>query len=277
MPFLPPTFLDLCSSAFSITYLDRLARASAFDGLKVFKRILQVCRWYAGAVEAAALADLQQVALVAHAARTLPPAGRALLTAHIQDQSASGASTHRAAPSPSSSSPGSSWPPLIKREFAVKLNNLQETTAQTEIVARKIARYLQLAEDPLRATRKTPRNSKDAPHGQPTAATTDSALHGPIRSNSPEPGAIGQGRSRVRGAGSRASGEITGRASMEQLAVAAEMGRASASLQSELSFMSSALLPTSAAGSVSEADLPVSTPTVLSFVSVYNRSTCSNV
>lgn len=42
-------------------------------------------RWYAAAVEAAALDDLRPVALAAHSAGTLPPAGRALLSAHFDD------------------------------------------------------------------------------------------------------------------------------------------------------------------------------------------------
>ena len=93
-------------------------------------------------MEGAALADLQQVALAAHAARTLPPAGIALLTAHIEDDSGFALSTEDATkPSPNAGSP---WPPLIKREFAVKLNNLQEASSRTEAVARKVAEYLSL-------------------------------------------------------------------------------------------------------------------------------------
>lgn len=223
-------------------------------------------------MEASALADLQQVALAAHAAHTLPPAGRALLTAHLEEESGFGTGADEAStPSPQtrhkpspSWSVGSPWPPLIKREFSVKLNNLQEASLRTEAVAYKLAQYLSLSDDPLRAAcalqaerAKHDRASTSTSPERPT--TNGGALNEPIKSMSPEVGAAGK-RSRVMRAGSRKGTEIEGvamRGSMEQLAVAAEM-KASASLNSELSFMSDGFARTPGeSGAASEAGLPV--------------------
>ena len=200
------------------------------------------CRWYAGAVEAAALADLQQVALAAHAARTLPPAGLALLTAHIEEDSGFGGGTEEAAKAPPARDAGSPWPPLIKREFAVKLNNLQEASSRTEALARKVAQHLSLSEDPLLAAHATvPLRAQTEQQPQQSCDAIGAVLQDPIKSASPDlRRPANKGRGRVSRSASRAGsevGRVSTRVSMEQLAVAAEM-RASASLHTELSFMS---------------------------------------
>jgi hypothetical protein len=195
-------------------------------------------RWYAGAVEARALADLQDVAVAANAAGTLPPSGRALLTVQLDEDSGlldkreGGPSSPAMKSSNESSNNRASWPTLIKREFAVKLNNLQETSVRTEALARKLAQYLMWAEDPLR---------EDRAHMKAASSNVRSgALHEPVRSVSPELGIAVKGSARAWARRSRTSIKMDGvpmRGSMEQVAVAAEM-KASQSLKSELTFMS---------------------------------------
>lgn len=232
--------------------------------------LLLVYRWYAGAVEAAALADLQQVALAANAARTLPPAGRALLTAHLEEERGFGAAGEEGASSASPSakpieswSVNSQWPPLIKREFSVKLNNLQEASLRTEAVAHKVAQYLLLADDPLRAhhSTKSQSPSKSKPPEQAAATSSGGALHEPIKSTSPELGVGGKGAVTPVGSRPKTGSEIarvshSRRVSMEQKAIAAEI-KVSTSLQSELSFMSDGIHGVSESGPHSEESLPV--------------------
>eukprot|EP00892_Ulva_mutabilis_P012180 jgi/Ulvmu1/9334/UM050_0084.1 len=107
-------------------------------------------RWYASAVEAAALADLRPAAEAAAAAGTLPPAGRALLSAHLNAvpaEDGNAVATPRLPPA--NGDDGVAWPPIIRRELAVKLNNLLEASVRLGGVEGQVAAHLARAEDAL--------------------------------------------------------------------------------------------------------------------------------